>query len=71
MVDCMVVAGKPEYHMQAFVEACNPGFSGEIRVPASMVTALAMSEREIIDQPAQFDCCDGGGPVRRLPRAGR
>jgi len=55
LVDCVVVAEKPEYHMQTFVEAYNPGFSGEIRVPASMVPVLAMSERKIIARRAALE----------------
>jgi propionate CoA-transferase len=55
LVDCIVVSEKPEYHMQTFVETYSPGFSGEIRVPASMVPTLAMSERKIIARRAALE----------------
>jgi propionate CoA-transferase len=55
LVDCVVVAEKPEYHMQTFVEQYNPGFSGEIRVPVSSVAVLPMSERKIIARRAALE----------------
>ncbi|HRZ00243.1 MAG TPA: malonate decarboxylase subunit alpha [Burkholderiaceae bacterium] len=55
LVDCVVVAEKPEHHMQTFVEAYNPGFSGEIRVPAESVAPMAMSERKIIARRAALE----------------
>ncbi len=55
LVDCVVVAEKPEYHMQTFVEQYSPAFSGEIRVPASMIPAMPMSERKIIARRAAFE----------------
>jgi propionate CoA-transferase len=55
LVDCVVVAEKPEYHMQTFVEQYNPAFSGEIRVPASMVPLMPMSERKIIARRAALE----------------
>ncbi len=54
LVDCVVVAEKPEYHMQTFLEAYNPGFSGEIRVPMSAIPPMAMNERKIIARRARL-----------------
>jgi propionate CoA-transferase len=50
-----VVAEKPEYHWQTFVEPYSPAFSGEIRVPASHVQAMPMSERKIIARRAALE----------------
>jgi propionate CoA-transferase len=55
LVDCVVVAEKPEYHMQTFVEQYNPGFAGEIRVPVSSLATLPMSERKIIARRAALE----------------
>jgi propionate CoA-transferase len=55
LVDCVVVAEKPEYHMQTFAEQYNPGFSGEIRVPMSAVAPMGMSERKIIARRAALE----------------
>jgi propionate CoA-transferase len=55
LVDCVVVAEKPEHHMQTFVEAYNPAFSGEIRIPASSVAALPLSQRKIIARRAALE----------------
>ncbi len=55
LVDCVVVAEKPEYHMQTFIEQYNPAFSGEIRVPMSAIAAMPMSERKIIARRAALE----------------
>lgn len=55
LVDCVVVAERPEHHMQTFADAYNPAFSGELRVPASSVAAMPMSERKIIARRAALE----------------
>jgi propionate CoA-transferase len=55
LVDCVVVAEKPEYHMQTFVEQYSAAFAGEIRVPASLIPPFPMSERKIIARRAAFE----------------
>ena len=55
LVDCVVVAEKPEYHMQTFGEQYSPAFAGEIRVPMSAIQPMPMSERKIIVRRAAFE----------------
>jgi len=55
LVDCVVVAEKPEYHQQTFAEPYSAAFSGEIRVPASTVAVMPMSERKIIARRAALE----------------
>jgi propionate CoA-transferase len=55
LVDCVVVAEKPEYHHQTFAEPYSAAFSGEIRIPASHVPEMAMSERKIIARRAALE----------------
>jgi propionate CoA-transferase len=55
LVDCVVVAEKPEYHMQTFVEQYSPAFSGEIRVPVSNLAAMPLNERKIIARRAALE----------------
>jgi propionate CoA-transferase len=55
LVDCIVVAEKPEYHQQTFAEPYNPAYSGEIRVPISSIPTMAMSERKIIARRAAME----------------
>jgi propionate CoA-transferase len=55
LVDCVVVAEQPEYHMQTFAEQYSPAFSGEIRVPMSAIATMAMSERKIIARRAALE----------------
>ena len=55
LVDCVVVAEKPEYHMQTFIESYSPAFSGEIRVPMSSIPPMEMDERKIIARRAAME----------------
>ena len=55
LVDCVVVAEKPEYHMQTFVEQYSAAFAGEIKVPMSAIETMPMSERKIIARRAALE----------------
>ncbi|MDE2584011.1 MAG: acyl CoA:acetate/3-ketoacid CoA transferase [Betaproteobacteria bacterium] len=55
LVDCVVVAEKPEYHTQTFAETYSPAFSAEIRVPMSAIPPMGMTERKIIARRAAFE----------------
>jgi len=55
LVDYVVVAEKPEYHMQTFLEQYNPAFSGELKVPASSIPIMELSERKIIARRAALE----------------
>ncbi len=55
LVDYVVVAEKPEYHMQTFLEQYNPAFSGEIKVPNSSIPIMGLSERKIIARRAVLE----------------
>jgi propionate CoA-transferase len=55
LVDCVVVAEKPEYHMQTFIESYNPAFSGELKVPMSSLPVMALDARKIIARRAALE----------------
>ena len=48
LVDCVVVAEKPEHHWQTFGTAYNPAYSGEIRAHMGGIASLPLSERKVI-----------------------
>ncbi|WP_415838239.1 acyl CoA:acetate/3-ketoacid CoA transferase, partial [Polaromonas hydrogenivorans] len=54
LVDCVVVA-RPENHWQTFGTAYHPGYSGEMRVPASSAEVMALDERKIIARRAALE----------------
>ncbi|KJK18121.1 CoA-transferase [Burkholderiaceae bacterium 16] len=54
LVDCVVLA-QPENHQQTFATPYSPAFSGEIRVPASSVAPMPMSERKVIARRAAME----------------
>jgi propionate CoA-transferase len=55
LVDCVVVAEKPEYHMQTFSEPYSAAFAGEIRVPVAAVQPMPPGERKAIARRAALE----------------
>jgi propionate CoA-transferase len=59
LVDCVVIAEKPEHHQQTFATPYSAAFAGEIRVPVSSVEPMPMSERKIIARRAALELAAG------------
>ncbi len=55
LVDCVVVAERPEHHQQTFAITYNPAYAGEIRVPMTAIPPMAMNERKIIARRAAME----------------
>ena len=55
LVDAVVVATNPAWHMQTFIEQYNPAYSGEIRLPMDRMAPLPMSVRKIIARRAALE----------------
>jgi propionate CoA-transferase len=55
LVDAVVVATDPAYHMQTFSEQYNPAYSGEIRVLIDTLPISPMSERKVIARRAALE----------------
>ncbi len=52
LVDAVVIASRPEFHMQSFGEQYNPSYSGEIRLPLTELKAIPLDERKIMARRA-------------------
>ena len=55
LVDCVVVAEKPESHHQTFAEPYSAAFAGEFRVPVASVVPMAMGARKIMARRAALE----------------
>jgi len=55
LVDCVVVAERPEYHHQTFAEPYSPAFAGELRVPAASVAPMEKGPRKLISRRAALE----------------
>ncbi len=59
LVDCVVLAEKPEHHGQTFVTVYNPAYTGETRAPMGSIPAMPMSERKVIARRAALELLPG------------
>jgi propionate CoA-transferase len=59
LVDCVVLAEKPEHHGQTFVTTYNPAYTGETRVPMGSIPPMPMSERKVIARRAALELLPG------------
>ncbi len=55
LVDCVVLAERPEYHQQTFAEPYSAAFAGVLRVPAASQSAMPMNERKHIARRAALE----------------
>jgi propionate CoA-transferase len=55
LVDCVVVAERPEHHMQTFSTQYSAAFAGELRVPMSSFAPLALGARKVIARRAALE----------------
>lgn len=55
MVDCVVPVSSTDNHWQTFGEKYSPVYSGEIRIPLTMISPMALDERKIIARRAALE----------------
>lgn len=55
LVDCVVVAEKPEHHMQTFVTPYSAAYAGEIRVPVNTLSPMPLNARKLIARRAALE----------------
>jgi propionate CoA-transferase len=60
LVDCVVVADKPEYHRMNYGTQHDPALSGEIRVPVESMAKMPLDERKIVARRAAFELPPNG-----------
>jgi len=58
-VDAVVIASRPEFHMQSFGEQYNPSYSGELRFPLTELKAIPLDERKIMARRAFMEVNKG------------
>ncbi|MDE2368167.1 MAG: malonate decarboxylase subunit alpha [Burkholderiales bacterium] len=55
LVDCVVVAERPELHQQTFAEPYSAAFAGELRLPAASVAPMPLNDRKFIARRAALE----------------
>lgn len=51
LVDCVVVAA-PEHHFQTFSEQYNPAYTGEVKLPTTVLAPMPLDERKLVARRA-------------------
>jgi len=59
LVDYVVLATKPENHMQTISTVYNPSFSGDVRIPLGNLEPLPLDERKVIARRAALELRPG------------
>ncbi len=60
LVDCVVVADKPEHHMMNYGTLYNPALASQIKVPLESLTPMPLDARKIIVRRAAFELPPNG-----------
>jgi len=60
LVDCLVVAEKPEHHRMNYATQYDPGLSNEIRVPLESLPPMPLDARKVIARRAAFELPPNG-----------
>src|SRR5947209_362353 len=55
LVDCVVLADRPEHHMQTFATAYSAAYAAEVRAPVGTMPPMALNERKIIARRAALE----------------
>ncbi|HRE16077.1 MAG TPA: acyl CoA:acetate/3-ketoacid CoA transferase [Rhodocyclaceae bacterium] len=55
LVDCVVVAEKPEHHMQTFATQFSSAYAGQVRAPLSTIPRMHLDERKVIARRAALE----------------
>lgn len=55
LVDCVVLAEKPEHHMQTFATQFSSAYAGQVRAPLSTIPRMHLDERKVIARRAALE----------------
>ena len=55
LVDCVVVAERPEHHMQTFATQYSSAYAGQVRAPLSTIPRMHLDERKVIARRAALE----------------